>query len=253
MTVKSARPEPLQEVSPIRRTSLSDKIIEQIIDLISRNVLQPGERLPSEKDLCKRFGVGRATLREALRSLAVMGILDGRVGEGTFVSHNNQRYLERNLQWGLLLDPKKVEDLLETRLMLETQTAFSAARKATPANLEAMEATIQGMENSVDRPEQYLRFDLEFHLLVAQATQNTILHHLVSMTRGYLQAWIKESLVSPPSGPQDRHRAQSSIREHRAILEALKSGRAEEARQAMKAHILSSSADLHQHLEQTSA
>ena len=252
MTVKSTRPEPLQEVTPIRRMSLSDKIIEQIIDLISRNVLQPGERLPSEKDLCKRFEVGRATVREALRSLAVMGILDGRVGEGTFVSHNNQRYLERNLQWGLLLDRKKVEDLLETRLMLETQTAFSAARQATPANLEAMEATIQGMENSVDRPEQYLRFDLEFHLVVAQATQNTILYHLVSMTRGYLQAWIEESLVSPPSSPEDRHRAESSIREHRDILRALRAGQAEQARQAMKAHILSSSADLQQHLEQTS-
>ncbi len=252
MTVKSTRPEPLQEVTPIRRMSLSDKIIEQIIDLISRNVLQPGERLPSEKDLCKRFEVGRATVREALRSLAVMGILDGRVGEGTFVSHNNQRYLERNLQWGLLLDRKKVEDLLETRLMLETQTAFSAARQATPANLEAMEATIQGMENSVDRPEQYLRFDLDFHLVVAQATQNTILYHLVSMTRGYLQAWIEESLVSPPSSPEDRHRAESSIREHRDILRALRAGQAEQARQAMKAHILSSSADLQQHLEQTS-
>ena len=103
--------ESLDEVSPIRRTSLSDKIIEQIIDLISRKVLKPGQRLPSEKDLCKRFGVGRTSIREALRSLAVMGILDGRVGEGTFVSKNNQRYFERNLQWGLLLDRKKVEDL----------------------------------------------------------------------------------------------------------------------------------------------
>jgi GntR family transcriptional repressor for pyruvate dehydrogenase complex len=252
MTVKATRREPLEEVSPIRRTSLSDKIIEQIIDLISRNVLQPGERLPSEKDLCKRFGVGRASLREALRSLAVMGILDGRVGEGTFVSHNNQRYLERNLQWGLLLDRKKVEDLLETRLMLESQTSFSAARKATEANLEAMEATIEGMENSVDRPEQYLRFDLDFHLLVAQATQNTILCNLLSMTRGYLQAWIKESLDSSPSGPKDRHRAESSIREHRAILQALRKGQAEQAREAMTAHILSSSADLHQHIEQKS-
>lgn len=253
MTIKSARPEPLQEVNPIRRTSLSDKIIEQIIALISRNILRPGERLPSEKDLCKRFGVGRATLREALRSLAVMGILEGRVGEGTFVSHNNQRYLERNLQWGLLLDPKKVEDLLETRLMLETQTAFSAAHKATPANLKEMEETIKGMESSMDQPEQYLRFDLEFHLLVAQATQNTILYHLVSMTRGYLQAWIKESLVSPPSGAENLNRAQSSIQEHRGILRALSSHQGEQAREAMKAHILSSSADLHEHLEQSSS
>ena len=70
---------------PVNRNSLSDAIVDQIIDLISRGVLKPGERLPSEKDLCLRFGVGRTTIREALRSMAVMGILDGRVGEGTFV------------------------------------------------------------------------------------------------------------------------------------------------------------------------
>ena len=251
MTNNKLRPETLKEVSPIRRTSLSDKIIEQIIDLISRNILKPGEKLPSEKELCKQFGVGRTSLREALRSLAVMGILDGRVGEGTFVSHNNQRYLERNLQWGLLLDRKKVEDLLEIRLMLESQTARSAARKATTANLQAMEATILGMRESVDQPEKFLQFDLDFHLLVAQATQNSILYNLLSMTRGYLQQWIKESL-DDPSTLKARNRAESSIQEHQAILQTLWTRHAEKAQQAMTRHILSSSADLYNHIEQKS-
>jgi GntR family transcriptional repressor for pyruvate dehydrogenase complex len=77
------------EMRPVTRTSLSDEIVAQITELISREVLKPGDRLPSERELCKKFGVGRTSLREALRSLAVMGILDGRVGEGTFVSHSN--------------------------------------------------------------------------------------------------------------------------------------------------------------------
>ena len=115
---------PMDEMRPVTRTSLSDEIVEQIIDLISRDVLKPGERLPPERELCKRFGVGRSSLREALRSLAVMGILDGRVGDGTFVANNNKKYLEKILQWGLLLDRKTVEDLIDTRLMLESQTAF---------------------------------------------------------------------------------------------------------------------------------
>ena len=101
----------LDQMQPIVRVSLSDKIIEQIVDLIARNVLKPGERLPSERELCKRFGVGRSSLREALRSLAVMGILEGKVGEGTYVSANNNKYLEKAWQWGLLLDPQKVQDL----------------------------------------------------------------------------------------------------------------------------------------------
>src|SRR5947209_3094004 len=74
-----------QEIRPVSRVSLSDGIVEQLIDLIARDILKAGDRLPSEKELCLRFRVGRTTIREALRSLAVMGILDGRVGEGTFV------------------------------------------------------------------------------------------------------------------------------------------------------------------------
>ena len=140
----------VEEMKPIARASLSDKIVEQIIDLISRDVLKPGERLPPERELCKKFGVGRTSLREALRSLAVMGILDGRVGEGTFISNNNKKYLEKTLQWGLLLDRKKVQDLIETRLMLESQTAFLAAQRATKDDLVDIEQTIRGMEDTLE-------------------------------------------------------------------------------------------------------
>src|SRR5688572_393202 len=103
-----------------------------MIDLISRGALKPGDRIPSEKQLCERFGVGRTSVREALRSLAVMGILTSHAGDGTYVSEDSSRYLEKALQWGLLLDRKMVHDLVETRLMLECQTAYLAASKAQP-------------------------------------------------------------------------------------------------------------------------
>lgn len=233
----------IQEMRPITRTSLSDKIVEQIIDLISRDVLKPGERLPPERELCKRFGVGRSSLREALRSLAVMGILDGRVGEGTFVSNSNKKYLEKTLQWGLLLDRNKIPDLIETRLMLETQTAFLAAQRATEANFEDVDETLRGMAASIRQPEKYLEFDLQFHLVIAQATQNSILYSLLSMIRGYLQEWIIGSLAEPSTSKMET-RAKLSLREHRKIFQALRKGNAEEARKAMGEHILSSSTDL---------
>ena len=225
---------------PVRRNSLSDEIVEQIIDLISRGLLKSGERLPSEKELCKRFGVGRTTIREALRSLAVMGILNGKVGEGTFVSSDNRKYLAKTLQWGLLIDRKNVSDLVETRLMLESQTAYSAAVRATAENLEEIADELAGMKESRDRPKEYLEHDLRFHLAIAKATQNHILHNLLSMTRGYLQAWISQSL-SKPSSRTSRLRAEASIREHEQILQALRSHEPEEARRAMADHIFSSS------------
>lgn len=233
----------MKEMKPNTRTSLSDGIVEQVVDLISRDVLKPGDRLPSERELCKRLGVGRSSLREALRSLAVMGIIDGRVGAGTFVSNSNKRYLEKTLQWGLLLDRKRVQDLIETRLMLESQTAFLAAQRVTPENIKTIEETLRGMEASIAQPDKYLEFDLQFHLTIARATQNSILYSLLSMIRGYLQEWIKGSLAEPSTDGTDT-RAKLSLLEHQKILDALRKGDADQAQQAMTEHILSSSVDL---------
>ncbi len=161
-------------LKPAQRISLSDNIVEQLTGLIAREVLKPGERIPSEKQLCEQFGVGRTSVREALKSLSVMGILESHAGDGTFVSANRDRYLERAFQWGLLLDRKVVNDLGETRLLLESHTTYLAARRATAHDLAAMERAVQGMEESVSDPKRYLEHDLQFHLLIARATQNTI-------------------------------------------------------------------------------
>src|SRR6476660_10272833 len=98
------------EFTRVQRLSLSDHIVEQIAEMIARGALKPGDRIPSEKQLCQQFGVSRTSVREALRSLSVMGILESPAGDGTFVSSNRDRYLERAFQWGLLLNRKVVED-----------------------------------------------------------------------------------------------------------------------------------------------
>lgn len=241
----SGSTEAIWEIQPVQRVSLSDKIVEQIIDLISRDVLKPGDRLPSERDLCKRFGVGRTSLREALRSLTVMGILEGRVGEGTFVNRGNSKHLEKTLQWGMLLDAKTVQDLIETRLMLESESASLAAVRATVQDLEAIRATVMGMAGALAQREEFLAHDLEFHLLIAQASKNSILFSLLGTTRGYLQEWIKRTLgqgeEATDTVPQ---RAELSVKQHEEVVEAVSAGDAERARQAMSDHILSSSADL---------
>jgi GntR family transcriptional repressor for pyruvate dehydrogenase complex len=230
------------QLLPIERSSVSDAIVDQIISLIARSLLKSGDRLPSERELGKRFGVGRTSVREALRSLTTMGIVDGRVGEGTFVADNRQ-HLGRTLQWGMLLDSHDVENLIETRLMLESNTAFWAATRATEEDLATITAHLTGMEDNVFESEQFLEYDLRFHLEIASATQNPILQRLVSTTRGYLQEWIKGSLKTPSAGGV-ADRAQLSVEQHRVILTALAARQADVARDAMGAHILSSSKDL---------
>ena len=131
------------EFTRVPRLSLSDHIVEQIADQIARGALKPGDRIPSEKQLCEKFGVGRTSVREALRSLSVMGVLESHMGDGTFVASNASRFLERSFHWGLLLNPKVAGDLIETRLMLESHTAYLAAAKATLEDLERMEEAVR--------------------------------------------------------------------------------------------------------------
>jgi GntR family transcriptional repressor for pyruvate dehydrogenase complex len=233
----------IQNLKRVQRTSLSDGIVEQLTGLIASEVLKPGDRIPSEKQLCRQFGVGRTSVREALRGLSVMGILESHAGDGTFVSLNRNRYIERAFQWGLLLDRKVAEDLVQTRLILESNTAYVAARKATSGDLEELDRSLQGMQESIANPRRYLEHDLRFHLRIAQSTQNSILANLLTTIRGYLQAWVERTLASSPRAGSTS-RASRSVTQHKKILQALKKRRPEEARRAMREHILSSSADL---------
>ena len=230
-------------IQPIRKKAISDEIVDQLVDLIGRNELKPGERLPPERELCRQFGVGRTTLREALRSLATLGIVEGRVGEGTFISENSSRHLEKSLQWGLLLDEKGIDDLIETRLMLECQTAASAAERVSAVDLEAIRTSVQQLENALTHQDRFLEADLAFHLAIAQSSKNAILSNLISLTRNYLQQWIVQSL-DDPTLPDGERRARLSLEEHRAILSAIESKDAAKARERMRVHIVSSSEDL---------
>ncbi len=230
-------------IRPIRKRSISDEIVDQLVDLIGRNELSPGERLPPERDLCRHFGVGRTSLREALRSLATLGIVEGRVGEGTFISEDSSRHLEKSLQWGILLDDKGVEDLIETRLMLECQTAESAAQRATTEDIRFIGETLSDLETALRSQERFLAADLTFHLGIANASQNGILANMVSLTRNYLQQWIVQSL-DDPSSPDGERRAHLSLEEHRAILAAIEARDPRLAREHMRLHIASSSRGL---------
>ncbi len=256
----------LESLKPVSRVSVSDEIVDQMAGLISRGALKPGDRVPSEKQLCAQFGVGRTSVREALRSLSVMGILKTQRGEGTFVSGERSRYLEKAMQWDLLLDGKAVADLIETRLMLECETASLAAERATDEDLAAISAAIGGMQHAFSgpgvtgrdlsgrdlsgrepagatpaEPERYLEADLQFHLAIARAARNPILVSLLGTIRGSMQAWIAKTVST---------RADRSIKDHKKILGALRAGDRDKARAAMRAHIRSSSADLRRHLGQ---
>lgn len=235
----------LPQLKPVPRASLSDGIVEQISALIAGGSLRPGDRMPSEKELCRQFNVGRTSVREALRSLSALGVLESHAGDGTFVSASAGAGLERSLRFAVLLDATQIEALVEARVTLETQLAGFAARRRTAADLAVIGEAIEGMRLAGSDAEEYLACDLQFHLAIGRAARNAILLTMLDTTRGYLQTWIRETLAS------SKRRAAVSITEHRRILAALEAKDADAAAVAMRAHLVSSSSALRQRMKKT--
>lgn len=219
-------------LKPVSRVTLGEQVAAQLADQITQGRWQVGEKLPSENELCSTLGIGRSTLREALKSLAFVGMIRMRPGEGTYVAGSSQYLSHRILADGRLKTEKQLDDVAEARLILETELAAFAAERAEPRDLERMESLLADMRRSLDTGEgpPYAQLDVEFHLTIAKASKNTILLELFTAMRAILQEWISKSQELPGVTAN----AQAS---HTKILEALRQRNPEKARRAMRAHL----------------
>jgi GntR family transcriptional repressor for pyruvate dehydrogenase complex len=214
----------------VTKTSLSEEIAIQIMRLVSNGDLKPGQKLPSERDLRLRFGVGRSSLREALRCLAIVGVLEARAGEGTFLAMNQDKFIGRVLGWRVATERKNVENLLTVRLALEAETASHAALNTTEEQIQELDDIIERMVGIPGDPEQYAEADVAFHLTIAKASANDLIFDLLTLIRGQLQ----HALLSIGGWPRT---TQMSDAEHRGIVEAIRRRDSELARRLMREHI----------------
>lgn len=220
------------KVRPVQKNSISDEIVQQVMQQISNGNLLPGQRLPSERDLCKQFNAGRSSLREALRCLCIMGVLTARVGEGTSVATDGNKFLETVMQWRVITEKYEIRNLMELRLALEGLAAASSAERATEQELTQIEELVDRMRDAMDDAKRFSALDLEFHLALANASQNQALADMVSMIRGQLARVLKTVLMLPDARPL-------STDEHAQIAKALRRRNPEAARKAMHAHLSS--------------
>jgi GntR family transcriptional regulator, transcriptional repressor for pyruvate dehydrogenase complex len=227
----TSRPRSLDsQLRPVKRAVISDDIVEQLVALISMGELQPGQRLPSERELCKKFGAGRSSLREALRCLSIMGVLNARVGKGTSVAADGARFLGKVVEWRLTIEQHDIENLFEVRIALECLAVESIARLRSAAAIAKLEKILKEMTGSLQDAKRYGAFDLEFHVTLGKASENALLFDLISMIRGQLVRALAKVLGVP--------RALSlTLKEHRAIVQAIKLGDPDRARRAMQAHL----------------
>lgn len=211
--------------------TVTQRAIERIKAMITDGLLEPGQRLPTERDLASQLGISRSSVREAIRALTVLGVLEARHGSGIYVTALNAGDLLET--FGVVADlsrgPRLVELLQVRRILESTATALAAAR-ITPEQLAVVEGHLAAM-NATDDPEEILAHDLEFHRVIAAAAGNetmaAILEGLSSRTFR-ARVW---------RGYQEEGAFARTRREHAAIHRALAARDPEAARAAAAAHV----------------
>ncbi|MBI4310919.1 MAG: FadR family transcriptional regulator [Chloroflexi bacterium] len=217
-------------ITAVHRTRLFESVVAQLRELIRDGKLLPGQRLPSEREMAQRFQVSRASVREAVRALEQEGLVATRSGAGTFVSEEGFDAAVDVLAKRLLAGREVVADILELRLLLEPQIAALAAQRATAGDKEQMAAILREQEAQVAEGETGAAADVAFHSTVASASHNQVLERLSATLADLLSPIRDEGLQTPD-------RSYSSLRTHRAILQAIEAGDQEAARLAMQEHI----------------
>ena len=218
------------KIRRVTKISISEEIAKQIMDLIASGDLAPGERLPAERDLCQRFGASRTSLREALRCLSIVGVLNARVKEGTSVALDGRKFLRRIMEWRLITEKHDIQNLLKVRMALEGESAADAAVHHTKEDMDGLQELLAKMKKSLRNEVEFAVLDLEFHITIAAASGNSLLSDMVSMIRSQLMRALSKVLRLPNAIPL-------SLKEHSAIVKAIKSRNPEAARFAMQAHL----------------
>ncbi|MDD5636560.1 MAG: FadR/GntR family transcriptional regulator [Atribacterota bacterium] len=211
------------------------KIVEQIRELIREGKLKPGDRLPSEQELAEQFGISRPSVREAMSALEILGITERRVGKGNFIKDNSLSstfYEEEILE---LEQEESPFELLEARKVLETELAGLASQKGSPEDIAAIETALSNMRDALGNIPRMMEMDREFHINIAKAAHNSLLFSVMLNMSDLLKErlWVnmKEKTWNLPDYPQ------KYIKEHSAILEAIKSKDEKSARKAMYFHL----------------
>jgi GntR family transcriptional repressor for pyruvate dehydrogenase complex len=218
------------EPQPVTRRRVAERVVEEIRDYIEGNGLEPGRKLPPERVFIERLGVSRSSLREALRVLTTMGVIEVRHGDGMYVAPGIEAL---NASPAALFDATEenaLRNLVETRLGMELAAAIAATSRASDDDLRRLEAMLDAHERALQRdPPQYWE-PLAFELAVVEITGNTWLHDIEVMLRN---AWL--SLSGGLRASVGRH--DEWLSEHRAILASMRSRNVSQVQRLVMAHL----------------
>lgn len=224
------------------KTRLSDQITEKIIQLIQEKKLQPGDRIPSERQLAEQLEVSRVPIREALRTLSSQGVLFTRQGGGTFVQKSDlinwPAQAIAPLEQLLSQDPLYRYDVLEARRALEASTVWHAAIRATEADKkrirQCFDIMVEHQKNQ--NAELSARADAQFHLAIAQASHNVVLLQIMNGLFQLVFSTVKENRRAMFEFDNARE-VEVLTQQHEAVMNAILEGNADLAREQINKHL----------------
>lgn len=208
---------------------LTEQAADYILNYIIEEGLETGAKLPNEFELAERLGVGRGTVREAVKILVSRNVLEIRRGAGTYVSER-QGLAEDPLGLALIKDKKHLAlDLLHVRLMLEPEIARMAAEHATPQQKEELVLQCDKVEEMIRQGRNHMEEDVRFHEMIAACSKNQVVAKLVPVINSSIAVFVDVT---------NGRLRQETIETHREIVEAIVDGDPEGARGSMHMHLL---------------
>jgi GntR family transcriptional repressor for pyruvate dehydrogenase complex len=220
----------IKSVTPVSRTKLTASVFEQLLSYVVGGTWKAGDRIPPERDLCQQLGIARTSLREALKAMELVGMLDSRVGDGTFVCPRSE-FLSRPLLWAFTgSDHDELHEIMEARTIIEENLAGLAAERGTDDQIKQIGDAVQMMRDSIARGDSSLEADMAFHIAVSTAAQNGVLLNAVQLLRNLMRQWIHYKLLIPDV-------PDVVLKRHVAIYKAIAARKPAAARTAMRQHL----------------
>lgn len=218
--------------TPIKNTKVYEQVVEQIKNMIIDGTLKKGDKLPTERELSEQLQVSRASIREAIKSLEVIGLLEARQGAGNYIKENFDQILFEPMSMMFMLESRNPKEIVEIREALELQAVVLAAKNIDEVELEAIRLLVDNIKNCEDE-EVNAVFDKEFHYTIAKASKNVLIMSVLNVISSLIDQVIIGSRKKILSEQTNKARLNN---QHELIYTALKNGNSVEAYEAMKGH-----------------
>lgn len=219
-------------IQNINRQNAAESVADQLMELIIGQELMPGHELPSEGDLAGLFGVGKSSVREALRSLEALGVVEIRHGKKAVVKYPSPEPMEKVFKFVIFCTRSGLDDILELRSILETEAVVLAAKRRTEEQLINIHTALNTFISSIDRPaEEFIENDMAFHISIAEAVGNIVLTYTLHAYREVIRESIKRLFI-----PLEQRDPEGLLKRHINIYESIAARDTVGAKKAMEIH-----------------